>query len=62
IDEWLGPNIVAFLEQLAAYRKQHPNLRRHYVSAWEMARHVRTLEGGTPASRTQLEARGLALR
>ncbi len=46
IDEWLGPNNVKFHEELAAYRKQHPNLRLHYVSAWEMALKVRELEAG----------------
>ncbi|HVJ68456.1 MAG TPA: hypothetical protein VM510_10750 [Caulifigura sp.] len=44
IDEWLGPNIVRFHEELAAYRKQNPNLRLHYVTAWEMALKVRELE------------------
>ncbi len=50
IDEWLGPNIVKFHEELAAYRRQHPHLRLHYVSAWEMALKVRELEqtGSTP--------------
>ncbi|MGC4049851.1 MAG: hypothetical protein QM757_10095 [Paludibaculum sp.] len=46
IDEWLGPNIVRFHEELAAYRQLHPNLRLHYVTAWEMAQHVKRLEGG----------------
>ena len=51
IDEWLGPNIVKFHEELAEYRRQHPNLRLHYVSAWEMAEQVRRLERGATQSR-----------
>ena len=51
IDEWLGPNIVKFHEELAEYRQRHPNLRLHYVSAWEMAEHVRRLECGATKSR-----------
>jgi hypothetical protein len=46
IDEWLGPNIVKFHEELAEYRRRHPSLRLHYVSAWEMAEQVRRLENG----------------
>ncbi len=44
IDEWLGPNIAAFHHELAAYRRRHPNLRLHYVTAWEMAQQVKRLQ------------------
>lgn len=44
IDEWLGPRMVQFHDDLAAYRLQHPNLRLHYVTAWEMAQRVHRLE------------------
>jgi hypothetical protein len=50
IDEWLGPNMVRFHEELAAYRQQHPNLRLHYVTAWEMALKVRELEQSKKAA------------
>ncbi len=50
IDEWLGPNIARFHEELAAYRQRHPNLRLHYVSAWEMAQAVRRLEAPPAAT------------
>lgn len=55
IDEWLGPNITKFHEELAAYRRQHPNLRLHYVTAWEMALKVRELERGTTVRRATSE-------
>jgi len=50
IDEWLGEPMVAFHEQLAAYRRQHPEVRLHYVSAWEMAQLVHQAERGDASS------------
>jgi hypothetical protein len=55
IDEWLGPNMVAFHEQLSEYHRRHPNLKLHYVSAWEMAQQVRRLEIGIPAANAELQ-------
>jgi hypothetical protein len=46
IDEWLGLRLAAFHEDLTAYRRQRPNVRLHYVTAWEMAQRVHQAEAG----------------
>jgi hypothetical protein len=57
IDEWLGPSMVAFHEELTAWRKQYPNVRVHYVTAWEMARLVQETEDDVSAVSTAVSAR-----
>lgn len=46
IDMLLGPEMQAFHAELAAQRQTHPELRLHYVTAWEMAQLVRQAEAG----------------
>ncbi len=44
INMLLGDPMVRFHQDLAEFRRQHPNIRLHYVSAWEMARKVHEAE------------------
>lgn len=44
IDMLLGNPMVKFHRELAAFCRQHPNLRLHYVTAWEMAQKVHEAE------------------
>jgi hypothetical protein len=46
IDTMLGEPMQQFHRELAAFHKQHPNFRYHYVTAWEMARLVHQAERG----------------
>jgi len=46
IDMLLGPEMQAFHAELAAQSQTHPELRLHYVTAWEMAQLVRQAEAG----------------
>ncbi|MBX3441525.1 MAG: hypothetical protein KF774_03900 [Planctomyces sp.] len=46
IEEWLGPSMAAFHEELERYRARQPQLQLHYVTAWEMAQLVRQAESG----------------
>jgi hypothetical protein len=46
IDTWLGPQVQKFHHDLHVYAAENPNLRYHYVTAWEMALLVRELEAG----------------
>jgi hypothetical protein len=50
IDEWLGQPMVAFHEELTVWRRLHPEVRLHYVSAWEMAQLVHQAERGDASS------------
>lgn len=43
----LGDEYAAFHHALADYRRQHPNLRLYYVTAWEMAQLVQAAELGS---------------
>ena len=54
IDTLLGPEMVAFHEQLATFAASHPQFRYHYVTAWEMAQLVKLAEIGVPTA-TALE-------
>ena len=45
-DMLLGPEMQAFHTELAAQQQAHPQLRLHYVTAWEMAQLVRQAEAG----------------
>jgi hypothetical protein len=46
IDMLLGPEMQAFHAELAAQCQKNPQLRLHYVTAWEMAQLVRQAEAG----------------
>jgi len=46
IDMLLGPEMQAFHAELARQSQLNPNLRLHYVTAWEMAQVVRQAEAG----------------
>jgi hypothetical protein len=46
IDTMLGEPMQQFHRELAAFHKQHPNFRFHYVTAWEMAQLVHEAERG----------------
>lgn len=50
IDMLLGEQMQQFHRQLASYCKQNPNIRYHYVSAWEMAQLVKRAEQKNPCS------------
>ena len=54
IDMLLGPEMQAFHAELAVQRQANPQLRLHYVTAWEMALLVRQAEAG--ATTPQLSA------
>ena len=47
IDMLLGDEMQQFHQQLAEYSQQNPNIRYHYVSAWEMAQLVKKAEQGS---------------
>lgn len=49
IDMLLGPEMQAFHAELAAQREANPQLKLHYVTAWEMAQLVRQAESNAPA-------------
>jgi hypothetical protein len=42
----LGEPMVRFHRDLAEFMRRHPNLRLHYVTAWEMAQKVHEAESG----------------
>ena len=44
IDTLLGQPTVRFHEDLARISAEHPNVRFHYVTAWEMAQLVHAAE------------------
>ncbi len=46
IDMLLGPEMQAFHAEMATQRQANPQLRLHYVTAWEMAQLVRQAEAG----------------
>ncbi len=46
IDAWLGEPLVRFHAQLQEVAAQHPLLRYHYVTAWEMAQLAHAAERG----------------
>lgn len=46
LDAWLGPDMQQFHRDLEAYARTHPNLRYHYVTAWELAGLVHQAEAG----------------
>jgi hypothetical protein len=58
IDTLLGAPMQKFHRDLAEFRRQHPNFRYHYVTAWEMAKLVRRAESGLglPKFNSRIEA------
>lgn len=46
IDAWLGPDMQGFHRDLRAFARANPNLRYHYVTAWETAQLVHQAEAG----------------
>jgi hypothetical protein len=51
IDPLLGPPYARFHRDLAVFRQLHPNIRIHYVTAWEMAQLVHQAEQGAERPR-----------
>lgn len=44
IDTWLGPEMEEFHQKLAEEGNRNPNFRLHYVTAWQMAQEIHTIE------------------
>jgi hypothetical protein len=57
IDTWLGPDMQRFHHELARRSAEQPELRYHYVTAWEMAQLVHLVESGPQQSASGALAR-----
>ncbi len=46
----LGEPMEKFHRELGEFIRRHPNIRLHYVTAWEMAQKIHEAESGVPSS------------